>query len=995
MSLPYFVDPSPGRGAVPPRACGRSSAPQLSLDGLWQFRLHPDATAADTDNHGGDDFATEPFGPDSATDPAAAATRGWSELPVPAHWQLHGHGAPAYTNVSYPFPVDPPFVPDENPTGEYRRAFDLPADWPAPQPGERALLRFDGVDSCFRVWLNGVPLGDAKGSRLAHEFEVGGLLRAGRNTVAVRVHQWSSGSYLEDQDMWWLSGIFRSVTLLARPEPALDDFFVHAGWDHTAGAGTLAVTTAGPGVRLDLPELGLHDVDPAGPHVLPAAQPWSAETPRLYEAVLRTEREQVRVRVGFRTVAVADGLLTVNGRPITFRGVNRHEWDPERGRSLTRETMLQDVLLMKRHNINAVRTSHYPPHPDFLDLCDEYGLWVIDECDLETHGFEQVGWRGNPSADPRWREALLDRIRRTVERDKNHPGVIVWSLGNESGTGANLAAMAEWCRARDPERPIHYEGDRDSGHVDLYSRMYASHDEVDAIGRRAEPATTDPALDGHRRALPFLLCEYAHAMGNGPGGLSEYQRLIERHLRVQGGFVWEWIDHGIARTTPDGRRWYAYGGDFGEPLHDGNFVADGLLLPDRTPSPGLAEYRKVVEPVRIEGDRSQGTLRVTNLHDVRSLDHLAFSWVLERQGEPVADGDLPVPPLAAGESCDLPLPEAVRSAPPGPETWLTVRARLAHDEPWAPAGHEVAWAQLPVGAPGSATASVTPSGRASAGVRPEAESDRLRIGPAVFTADGRLLDVGGLPVTEARLDVWRAPTDNDRGGGVRSLAHAWEQAGLHRMRHRTVATAVEGDTLTVRTRVAPAASDRALLATYRWREQAGLLRLDLSVEPDGDWTGLTLPRLGLRLAVPLVGVRVAWFGLGPGESYRDSRAAARVGRWSGALEELQTPYLMPQENGNRSDARWAEFTDPSGAGLRVEGEPVFDFAARPWSDAALTAARHPHELRPDGLLHLHLDLAQDGLGSASCGPAALPEHRLPAHKAELALLLGRPGSGPR
>src|SRR5581483_4242521 len=324
---------------------------------------------------------------------------------------------------------------------------------------------------------------------------------------------------------------------------------------------------------------------------------------------------------------------------ILLRGVNRHEWHPERGRAVTRETMLHDVLLMKRHNVNAVRTSHYPPHPDFLDLCDEYGLWVIDECDLETHGFEEEGWRGNPSDDERWREAYLDRARRTVERDKNHASVIIWSLGNESGTGANLGAMADWIRARDPHRPIHYEGDFSCAHTDLYSRMYASHAEVEEIGRRAEPPLADPELDAHRRSLPFILCEYAHAMGNGPGGLADYQRLFETYERCQGGFVWEWIDHGIHRTDPaTGRAYYAYGGDFGEQPNDGNFVCDGLLLPDRTPSPGLLEFKKVIEPVRIEGDARAGTVRVTNGHDFATLDHLAFHWLHEVEGSPTGQG---------------------------------------------------------------------------------------------------------------------------------------------------------------------------------------------------------------------------------------------------------------------------------------------------------------------------------------------------------------------
>jgi beta-galactosidase len=956
---PYYADPAPGAGSVPPRAVAPSSAPVLSLDGDWRFRLLPTAGSDGLTGGGltGGGFEEEGFEQEGYDD------SGWGLLPVPAHWQLHGHGSPAYTNIRYPFPVDPPHVPDENPTGEYRRDFDLPQDWPGSTDSSRTLLRFDGVDSCFRVWLNGTLLGHAMGSRLAHEFEVGHVLRPGRNTLAVRVHQWSAGSYLEDQDMWWLSGIFRSVTLLARPEPALEDFFVHAGYDHTTGGGTLSVDTPGHAL-LSVPELGLHDVDAAGPHPLPAVEPWSAEQPRLYPATLSTGRETLNLRIGFRSIAIEDGVLRVNGRRLLFRGVNRHEWHPGTGRALDRATMLADVLLMKRHNINAVRTSHYPPHSDFLDLCDEYGLWVIDECDLETHGFEEIGWRRNPADDPRWLDACLDRMRRTVERDKNHPAILLWSLGNESGHGANLEAMAAWCHDRDPERPVHYEGDRDSPYVDVYSRMYASHAEVEAIGRRAEEPASTPERDTHRRALPFLQCEYAHAMGNGPGGLTEYQQLFEQYERLQGGFVWEWIDHGIPRRDADGTLVdYAYGGDFGEPLHDGNFIADGLLFPDRTPSPGLIEYAKAIEPVRITGTPGGG-LRIANLHDTASLDHLDFRWTLEQEGVPVAGGRLDVPTTGAGATADLPLPPL---PPTSGESWLTVRAVLAADQPWAPAGHEIAWGQLAI--PTTAPAPAPVPGPAPASGHDLA--DRLR---SLFL-DG------------PRLDVWRAPTDNDRGGGVRSLAAAWRALGLDRMRHRTVSRTVgEDGGLLVRTRVAPAATDLALLADYRWSDDAGRLRLDLRVEPEGAWGEVPLPRLGLRLALPAAIRQVDWFGLGPGESYRDSDQAARVGRFGSDLDALQTPYVMPQENGNRSRTRWAEFTDATGAGLRVEGPSGFDFTARRWTAEDLDAARHTADLRPGDRVVLTLDHSHHGLGTASCGPGVLPQHRLTAAPIQFTLL---------
>ncbi|NBM20017.1 glycoside hydrolase family 2 TIM barrel-domain containing protein, partial [Streptomyces sp. GC420] len=660
--LPYYEDVAPGTGALPPRAWwARSDAARLSLNGSWRFRLSATADAED------ESFALPGF------DASA-----WDEVAVPGHWVLQGHGAPAYTNVRYPFPVDPPRVPAENPTGDHLRLFDLPDDWPG---GGEAVLRFEGVESCARVWLNGRELGEFKGSRLPHEFAADALLKPRGNVLAVRVHQWSSGSYLEDQDQWWLPGIFREVALLHRPAGAAGDFFVHASYDHRSGEGTLRVDSAVDG-RISVPGLGVRLA--TGETLTLPVEPWTAERPRLYDAELVTAGERVALRIGFRSVYVEDGVIKVNGRRILFRGVNRHEFHPEQGRALDLDTMRRDLHLMKRHNINAVRTSHYPPHPAFLDLCDELGLWVIDECDLETHGFVDLDWRRNPVDDERWTPALLDRAERMVERDKNHPSVIMWSLGNECGTGAGLTAMARWIRDRDPDRLVHYEGDPSCEDTDVYSRMYAGHAEVELIGRREDPGP--PA----RAGLPFILCEYAHAMGNGPGGLAEYQRLFETYERCQGGFVWEWIDHGIATHTPDGTPYYGYGGDFGEELHDGNFVCDGLLLPDRTPSPGLAEYKKVVQPVRIEGDGPAGTVRITNLHDFSDLSHLAFRWSYEADGESVEAGELAVPALEAGQRAEVKLP-----APPaegrGAETQWTVRAVLAEDTAWAEKGHPVAW----------------------------------------------------------------------------------------------------------------------------------------------------------------------------------------------------------------------------------------------------------------------------------------------------------------
>ncbi|MDT7840298.1 glycoside hydrolase family 2 TIM barrel-domain containing protein [Streptomyces justiciae] len=943
----YVEDVSPGSGALPPRAWYASSdAKSLSLNGSWRLRVSPTADAED------DSFAEEGY---DAGD--------WAEVTVPGHWVLQGDGAfgkPIYTNHLYPFPVDPPHVPTENPTGDHLHVFDLPADWPALDEGG-AVLRFDGVESCARVWLNGTDIGEFKGSRLAHEFAVGHLLKPAGNVLAVRVHQWSAGSYLEDQDQWWLPGIFRDVTLLHRPAGGVLDFFVHADYDHVTGEGTLRVDSDVDG-RVLVPALDI-DVATGEPVTVPV-EPWSAEAPKLYDGELVTEGERVPLRIGFRTVVLEDGLIKVNGRPILFKGVNRHEWHPRTGRALDLETMREDVLLMKRHNLNAVRTSHYPPHPAFLELCDEYGLWVIDECDLETHGFTEQDWRDNPVDDDRWTPALLDRAARMVERDKNHPSIVFWSLGNEAGTGRGLTAMAEWIHGRDTSRLVHYEGDWNCRDTDVYSRMYAGHAEVEAIGKELDGGTLK------RRQLPFIQCEYGHAMGNGPGGIADYQELFEKYDRIQGGFIWEWIDHGIEHAELG----YAYGGDFGEELHDGNFVCDGLIFPDRTPSPGLAEYKKVIEPVRIEGDGADGTVRVTNKYDFADLSALAFDWSYQVDGETVESGSLSVPALKPGESADVKLPE-----PPAhqdaAETGWTVRATLAADTAWGERGHEVAWGQFPD------SVRALPSVAATDG--PVRDGRTITLGPAAFDArTGALRSIGGVAVEGPRLDVWRAPTDNDEGtewvSGIQYSA-LWRTLGLHRMRHRLDAVELTDDALTVRTRVAPAAREVGLATVYRWTSDGSRLRLAVSVVPEGDWK-VPLPRLGIRLGLAEADA-VTWFGGGPGEAYPDTRAASRIGLWKSTVDGLQTPYLRPQENGARGDVRWAEL-----GGLRIEGDPEFAFSARRWTNEQLEAASHLTDLTAGDTVWVNLDHGQHGVGSQSCGPGPLPQYQLTAAPAEFSFV---------
>ncbi|MFK0154693.1 glycoside hydrolase family 2 TIM barrel-domain containing protein [Streptomyces sp. NPDC090493] len=952
MSRPYYEEFAPGAGLLPARARFASDAPHIDLAGHWAFRLASSVAEA----------APGFWEPDFDD-------RAWDTLPVPSHWALHGHGAPIYTNVRYPFPVDPPHVPDENPTGDHRRTFELPSEWPQ---GD-AVLRFDGVESCYRVWLNGQELGYATGSRLPAEFPVGHLLRPGRNVLAVRVHQWSSGSYLEDQDMWWLAGIFRAVTLISQPAEGLTDFFVHAGYDHTAGSGSLYVECVTPAL-LSIPELGIVDQPADREIILDHVEPWTAETPRLYHGELRTPDERAPVRIGFRTVAIENGELRVNGRRLQFHGVNRHEFHPETGRALTRDVMRADIELMKRHNINAVRTSHYPPDPAFLDLCDEYGLWVIDECDLETHGFERASgeehaWHANPVDDPRWLDACTDRMRRMVERDKNHPSVVVWSLGNECGDGTNLAAMAEWTRQRDPSRPIHYEGDRNGAYTDLYSRMYLTPDEVAATGRYEdlpEPVPGSGAAAA-RRDLPFILAEYGHAMGNGPGALSEYHEVFETHPRCQGGFIWEWIDHGISRRPPDDRPGYLYGGDFGEEIHDGNFVITGLVFPDRTPSPGLTEFSKVIEPVRITPRTDGAGIRIGNRYRCLDTSHLDFGWQLLDDGTPVAEGDLDVPVLDPGESIELPLPAL---PPTSGETWLVLSAALAKDWSWARAGHTVAWGEIPIAAQ-SVPELPEP-------VRPVATGTELRLGPGTFDArTGELLALGNIPLVGPRVDLWRAPTDNDHASRrhINRLADAWRKLGLDRLRHRLVSVTTDDRELVLRTRIAPAATTLGVFAAYRWSAHGDVLRLRVTIEPDGDWP-CPWPRIGLSMALPGALSHVEWYGRGPGEAYPDSRRAARIGRYAAIVDDLQTPYVMPQENGNRTEARYLTLTDTHGEGLSVTGVPHIDFSARRWTDHDLDTARHLSDLTPTPQIHLNLNHAHQGLGSAACGPGVLPAYRL-------------------
>ncbi len=953
----------------------------MLLNGVWQFHYDAQVETSDTATEGGQAFRVEPAA--------------WDTITVPGHWQLAGYGRPHYTNVMYPFPADPPWVPAENPEGWYRRSVQLPSEW----EGSSIFLRFEGVDGAFAVNVNGQFAGYSQGSRMPAEFDVTRYLQPGENQIDVRVYQWSWASYLEDQDMWWLSGIFRDVYLLARPTVYLRDLAVRAdlGVDRQGQLHVTAEVENRGQIGVDGYQLAVrcYESSPQGalltsatavvavsaadtasvcvPLALTAVIAWSAENPRLYQVTVALMdpngqvEEVVAQDAGFRTVAIEAGLLKVNGQAIRFKGVNRHEFHPELGRAIGVDIMEQDVLLMKQHNINAVRTSHYPDDPRFLELCDRYGLWVIDEADLECHGMQIAGDWDRLSNDPAWRAAYIERMERMVERDKNHPSVIIWSLGNESGYGENHAAMAEWARRRDPTRKIHYERDLEARTADVYSTMYTSVRDLESLGQR------------HDVEKPHILCEYAHAMGNGPGNLEDYWDVFYRYPRLQGGFVWEWIDHGIAQHDAEGHLWYAYGGDFGEYPHDGHFVIDGLLFPDRTPSPALAQLKKAIEPVRLAPDSAQRAgFTVVNRYDFLTLDHLEAVWAVYDGERLINAGVAALPTLRPGQSGAWSVPgDQVTDA-----HRISVSVRLKRPTAWAPAGHEVAFAERPpleteyrLAAPPGRQLAPTLDGRTL--------TVRFWDGEVVFDRRWGTLSawrLGGrdLIVRGPRLELWRAPTDNDVW-----MADAWRSLYLPQLTQRIDRVEINAPHKDVLEfvavgRLAPPVLGWGLAVRYRYRVYAsGDLLLTVSADPEGQGPELW-PRFGLTWVLPEALDQVTWYGRGPSESYVDSYRGSRWGIYQRAVDRIGTPYLYPQENGNHVDTAWVALTNLSGQGLLAIAQGPLEFSASRYSTEALDAATHRHQLAAESAVYLHLDYRQQALGSASCGPAPLPAYRLPA-----------------
>ncbi|RME77237.1 MAG: DUF4981 domain-containing protein, partial [Chloroflexi bacterium] len=993
------------------------------LNGPWQFRLVANPQAAPAN------FFHPEFD-----------TADWDQVDVPGNWTMQGYDRPIYTNVKMPIPPDPPRVPyADNPTGLYRRRFTLPPHW----AGRRVFICFEGVESAFYLWLNGRQVGYSQDSRLPAEFDLTPYLQPGENTLAVMVIRWSDGSYLEDQDHWWMAGIYRDVYLYAAPQLHLFDCFARPELDAGYRDAVLHVEVkinqynAPPpdtpreevrylGNREPLCTVELQLFDPDGQPVFdpppardlrtsdwaenvvrfrqPVAGPrlWSAETPHLYTLLLRlrdssgTLVQTAATRIGFRQVEIKGRELLVNGQPVIFKGVNRHEHDDRRGKAVTLESMLADVKLLKQFNFNAVRTAHYPNDPRFYDLCDEYGLYVIDEANIECHAV----YNKLPN-DPDWATAFLERGRRMVERDKNHPCIILWSLGNESGYGPNFDALAGWIRGRDPSRPLHYEGaispytmllldpeadfsrkpDAEAQEAarrrgwqagrlvtDVVPPMYPTIDSIRAYAQ-------DPAND-----RPLIMCEFAHSMGNSTGNLKEYWEAVETCHGLQGGFIWDWVDQGLRKVDEQGREYWAYGGDFGDEVNDLNFCINGLIWPDRTPHPAMFECKKVFQPVDVNPvDLPAGRLEVVNKRYFTGLDDLRAVWEVQVDGQIVHQGDLPLPDIPPQETAEVKVPLPRLDLPPGGEVFLNVRFRLAADTLWAEAGHEVAWAQFPLPVPVPEPVVLNPAALPALVLSQSASKavvDGADFCLVLNRKTGELISLayqgGDILCRSPRLNAWRAPTDNDgfKANPTRpdKLLAQWLNAGLNQLHYRTEAVEIE--------QVSP-----RLVRFY--------VRQDVRASADAPGfthhlTGLVygsgdivlhnrivaepalppLPRLGLTMSLPAGFEQFTWYGRGPHENYIDRNTGAAIGLYHSTVTDQYVPYIMPQENGNKTDVRWLALVSENGLGLLAANSPALEVSVSHFTADDLYRAYHTNELTPRPEVILNLDVRQCGLGGA-------------------------------
>ncbi|CEJ57103.1 hypothetical protein PMG11_05810 [Penicillium brasilianum] len=1008
------------RNKLPPRAFFLSDA-SLSLNGTWKFHYAPSPLLAPSID------SEEDRDPSFHTDE-------WTSITVPGHWQLQGYGSPNYTNTIFPFPCDPPRVPSQNPTGTYCRSFTVPSDWDL---SAQIRLRFDGVDSAYHVWVNGKEVGYAQGSRNPAEFDITNFIRNGEeNNLVVRVYQWSDGSYIEDQDQWWLSGIFRDVTLLAFPMAArIEDFFAKTEFDQSYTDATLKVTVNLVATESVLLEAALHHLrgtqDTIGYNklsvvengsftlVIPVKSPkkWTAETPHLYDLriTLRSSLngdkplQEINHRVGFRQVEIKNGNITVNGTPVQFRGVNRHDHHPFFGRAVPLSFLREDLLIMKRHNINSVRCCHYPSHPKLYELCDELGLWVMDEADLECHGFydavarpldvpESMDYEERKKLtfakaaqfttdNPEWKDAYVDRAIQMVQRDKNHACIVIWSLGNEAFYGQNHQAMYDYIKATDPSRPVHYEGDPEAKSADMFSYMYPS---VDRITKLA-------VAEGDNFKKPIVLCEYAHAMGNAPGGLEEYMEAFQKHRRLQGGWIWEWANHGLWDKD---RNFYAYGGDFDDYPNDGTFVMDGLCFSNHTPTPGLVELRKAYSP--IHAWYADGSISIENRYDFAGLENLHAFYrveVMDSESTIIDSGTLRLPFIEAGKTGQLEFSPDLPAISEG-EIWLTVGFRTTEDKPWAASGHEVAWFQHPLKA-----ISVEPrlppclpiNFVSSRAVHTVSGSDfsltfsRSTGGLTGWTVKGyQLLDSDTKTGMALVPGFWRPPIDNDMSWALGERRRY--SLDDMRVQLRSMEVAHVGDNcvrITTESWLGPPVLAWGFVATtiYTITGDSHLV-VSVHLKPQGSMPA-DLPRMGLDLRLADTFDNAKWHGLGPGESYADKKRSQKMGIYKATMEQLHTPYEVPQEGGNRSDTRWLQLSDNRGWGIKVSRSSVdtdkdtgttFQWVASRYSAKQIETAKHPCDLVPGKTVLVRIDAECSGVGTGACGPTTLEKYLVPCEE---------------
>lgn len=920
----------------------------------------------------------------------------WDTIPVPSNWQMHGYDKPYYTNINYPYPVDPPYVPDENPCGVYQRTFTLEKEW----MDRETYMVFEGVNSCFYLYINGVEMGYSQGSHIPAEFNITSYLKEGENHMMVKVLKWCDGSYLEDQDFFRYSGIFRDVYLLSRSLNHVKDIDVRTDLTNICGS----LTTKNE-VETEI-WASLYD----GNHLverkevkdfvigftLENAKQWSAEYPNLYTLVLEMKDEYIPLQIGFKTIAVSSlGELLINGVPVKIKGVNHHDTDPVKGHMMTIEDIRRDLVLMKQLNMNTIRTSHYPPTSEFLKLCNEYGFYVVDEADIEMHGFTtmvtgceyQAYHKDWLTDNPLWEEALLERIRRMLERDKNHPCIIMWSLGNESGFGKHYETMCEWIKSRDKERLIHYERANMVDNppcVDVVSYMYYDVNTCEKEGNSEDKR-------------PYFLCEYVHAMGNGPGDIHDYWEVFYKYPRLIGGCIWEWADHTVLR---DGKHYY--GGDFGEETHDGNFCVDGLVFPDRSFKAGTLEAKVAYQYVKIEMiDETKGEVKITNLHDFTNLKEYQINWTLMLDGKEIESGALNID-LLPHESTNVTLtytmPEGCKFG-----AYLDFSMVTLKDNTWAEAGYETAMVQLELTQVandrivGPYTGTIDNKseskvhGKEQSEIRVSEDKDNLyiQINEISYTFDLNLGYLTGIYHHEinllsnhAELSAWRAPTDNDRNiknkwGLYQDFYSAWNINKTHHKCYSLEWKVEDNGSVKITILGSLAGIARSPYARYETTyviDAKGGMMVDTNVKIHE--ACVWLPRFGFEFPLTKDMTKIEYFGMGPYENYRDLCHHVKMGQYASTVEEQYVPYIKPQEHGNHTNVKSLSVMNEAGIGLRFESKDGFECNVSKYTAAELGEANHSFELGESKLTNVRIDYKVSGLGSNSCGPELIEKYRL-------------------